>query len=143
MSSFPKLFTALSTLLLATMTFLITITIMIQPASARIVSITAPKSPLHPGDLFNVTFHTEDFIQNDFQYYVIFGLARPELPESYLWELLDNGYDLVSHGHSNTGHGTFKVPLTIPKGFTPSSPKAIYRLTAAITGTVSAKHPHK
>jgi len=133
MMFFPR---ALSILLAA---FGVVMTV-IQPASARIVSITAPKK-LNPGETFDVTFHTEDHAQNNLQYYVIFGIASPNLPENALWEVLGTGYDLVANGHSNTGHGAFNVHLTIPKGFTPPHPNTTYRLTAAVTGTVSIYIP--
>ena len=132
--SFSKILTTLSILL---GTFLVSITTMIQPASARIGSITAPKTPLHPGKSFNVTFHTEDYPTNNVQYYAIFGIAPPHSSAQALGHLLGTGYDLVAHGHSQTDSGTFNVLLTIPKNFKPSGRNAKYRLTAVVTGTVS------
>ena len=110
---------------------------LIQPASAHITGISAPKTPLNPGDSFNATFHTAGFIENNLEYYAICGLAPLTLPEFALWELLGTGYNLVTNGRSRTGSGAFNIPLTIPMGFTPSGSDAVYRLTVAVVGTVS------
>lgn len=105
------------------------------PASARIIGITAPTTPLTPGETFSVTFKTASFIQNNLQYYVVFGLAPSSYPQGALGQLLGTGYDLVANGHSSTGPGSFDVSVTIPSTFTPSD--VSYTLTAAILGSVS------
>src|SRR5258708_8284370 len=51
------------------------ITTFIVPAYSLIDSISAPKTILHPGQNFTVTFHTSIYIQNNLQFYALFGIA--------------------------------------------------------------------
>jgi len=124
-----KVFIAIAAVLLA---FLSAV-----PTSAKIVAISAPKHTLHPGDHFDVTFQTEDWIINVDEYYVIFGIEPQPAKFGGLEELLGTGYDIVAHGHSVTGHGHYNVPLRIPKTIKPSH-KTEYLLTAAVFITAGA-----
>jgi hypothetical protein len=44
----------------------------------------------------------------------------------------------VTHKHSNTSYGTFNVSVTLPKYLKQSAGNETYRLTVAVTGTVSS-----
>jgi len=118
--------------------FLITITAIIfallsvVPASAKIVSISATNRPISPGDHFSVTLHTAKSFDNVEEYYVVFGIEAEPAKSGGLGQLLGNGYDLVAHGHSTSGGGSFDVVLQIPKSLKPLHNKAKYRLTAAV-----------
>ncbi|KAF8324203.1 uncharacterized protein EI90DRAFT_3076274 [Cantharellus anzutake] len=58
---------------------------LISPALALVGSISAPTTVLHPGHKFTVTFHTSLYIQNNLQFYALFGIwPSPGLGESYL-----------------------------------------------------------
>ncbi|KAF9514682.1 hypothetical protein BS47DRAFT_1342825 [Hydnum rufescens UP504] len=112
-----------------------------QSANALITKIAGPTETLHPGQKFDVTFFTEDYIQNNLQYYAIFGVSpvggysEPNL----LGYLLGSGSDLVLSGHSNTGTGAYNVTLTIPKPFsTPNGTTQSYFLKTAVLGTIGA-----
>jgi Nis1 family len=117
-----------------------------QLAHAFITRIAGPTQTLHPDQKFNVTFFTEDYIQNNLQYYAIFGVSpvggysEPNL----LGNLLGSGSDLVLSGHSNTGYGTYNITLTIPKPFsTPNGTTQSYFLKTAVLGTVRCSCRHR
>ena len=109
----------------------------VVPASAKIVGISVPNRPVHPGDHFPVTFHTSNWIINVEAYYVVFGIEAEPATNGGLGQLLGNGYDLVAHGHGS-GPSSFDVVLQIPKSLKLPHNKAKYRLTAAILITVRA-----
>lgn len=127
---FSKLFTTFSLISAAILNT--------TPVSARITGITAPPTAFTPGQSFPVTFHTEDFIQNNSQYYVLFGLTQSSLYyESALGTLLGTGYDLVLHGDSNNNLiRSFNVTVTIPSDYDVAAPGGQYTLIAAVLGTV-------
>lgn len=104
-------------------------------AAARIVSLKAPSTTITPGKPFSVTFTTESYSENTLDFYVIFGLKEASLGNSGIGSLLGTGYDIVSHGHSDDGHGTFKVSLEVPSTWKSNVSK--WTLTAAVTTAVS------
>ena len=108
---------------------------------ARITGFTTPTATLHPGQKFNVTFITSNYITNNLQYYALFGLARgAEAIDGALGPtpLGGNGLDLVTSGHSSQGTGAFNVSLQIPKPFnTLSGGTETYTVMAVVLGTVS------
>lgn len=106
------------------------------PASAKIVGFSAPTNVLHPGDHFDVTFRTSDWIINVQDYYALFGIEQEPVANEGLGTLLGNGYDLVTHDHSITGAGTFKVPLQIPKNLEPPHKNTKYQLKTAFMSAV-------
>ena len=134
----PKSYIQLAMLnkLLITIAAVIFALLSVVPASAKIGSISVPNRPIHPGDHFQVTFHTTNWIINVDEYYVVFGIELEPATHGGLEQLLGTGYDLVAHGHSNSGVGSFDVPLQIPKSLKPPHNKAKYRLTAAVFITV-------
>jgi Nis1 family len=107
------------------------------PTEAIITRVSAPNSTLSPGHTFNVTFFTEDALINNAQYYAIFGVTPSTLPLQVVGTLLNAGFDLVTSGHSQTGHGSFPVTLAIPPGFVTQTGKTqAYILNTAVFGTV-------
>lgn len=123
---------------LITITALLFALLSVVPASARIVGFSAPTKVLHPGDHFEVTFRTSNWIINVEEYYAVFGVEQEPVTNGGLGTLLGNGYDLVAHGHSNSGTGSFKVPLQIPKNFKPPHKNTKYQLNSAVLITVRA-----
>ncbi|KAF9517619.1 hypothetical protein BS47DRAFT_1359418 [Hydnum rufescens UP504] len=107
------------------------------PTEAIITGVSAPKSTLHPGHTFNVTFFTENHIINNAQYYALFGVTPSTKPDQVMGILLNEGFDLVTSGHSQTGHGSFPVTLAIPPGFVTETGKTqAYILNTAVFGTL-------
>jgi hypothetical protein len=107
------------------------------PAQAIITSISAPTTKLHPGHKFNVTFHTSGHIINNAQYYTLFGVLPQSSPYLVMGTLLNQGFDLVTSGHSQTGVGSFNVTIEIPKGFkTVTGKTQKYVLNVGVFGTV-------
>lgn len=106
-----------------------------SPSHAHITGISTSGATLHPGHSFDVKFTTENHIINNAQYYVVFGAQKPPGTTSVVGTLFGTGYDLVENGHSETGHGSFVVKVTVPDTFDTSSGKH-YILTAAVFGTV-------
>ena len=109
-------------------------------AHALITGIAGPTHVLHPGNKFHVTFFTADYIQNNLQYYALFGISPGAgFPDpTLLGYVLGSGSDLVLAGHSNTGNGAYNVTLNIPKPFgTPNGATTSYILKTAVLGTVS------
>jgi len=107
------------------------------PSAARISGFTAPTQVLHPGQNFDVTFATQSFIQNNLQYYAIFGYTLGAGYSGSLGTLLGNGVDLVTSGHSSTGRGAYNVSLQIPESLTTTGVEE-YTLGTSILGTVGA-----
>jgi hypothetical protein len=97
------------------------------PASAKIVDITGPPVVLHPGEHFHVTAHT---------------VKDPKVEEFKAVFELDGfvigTYDLVAHGHSKSGFGSFKIPLEIPKHFKAHHKKHKYTLKTEVSDKVRA-----
>jgi Nis1 family len=117
---------------------------LLTPTEAIITRISAPTTTLHPGHKFTVTFFTEDHIINNAQYYALFGVTPSTKPEQVMGTLLNEGFDLVTSGHSQTGHGSFKVTVPIPKGFVTESGKTeAYVLNTAVFGTVCVGGIHR
>ena len=109
----------------------------VTPASARITGFSAPTKVLHPGERFNVTFHTVPWIIDVDEYYAVFGIAVQPVTNEGLGTLLGKGYDIVTHGHSESGLGSFNVLLQIPKNLSPPPRKKTkYLLTSAVLITV-------
>lgn len=108
----------------------------VPSASARIAGISAPTKVLHPGERFEVTFRTVPWIINVDEYYAVFGIAVQPVTNEGLGTLLGKGYDLVTHGHSESGLGSFKVPLQIPKNLSPPHENTKYLLKSAVLITV-------
>lgn len=109
----------------------------VTPVSARIGGISVPTKVLHPGEHFNVTFHTVEWIINVDEYYAVFGIAVQPVTNGGLGTLLGKGYDLVAHGHSESGPGSFNVLLQILKNLSPPPRKKTkYLLTLAVLITV-------
>src|SRR5260221_11535522 len=107
-----------------------------------ITGIKAPTILLRPGHKFTVTFTTENHIIQNAQYYVVFGLnpGTTPPPGTNVGEvvLTSKQGDLVEDDHSETGHGSFKVDVTLPKTFHTGSKKdEKFTLTTAILQTVS------
>lgn len=69
---------------------------------ARITGFVTPQTALQAGQNFDVTFITSNYIQNNLQYYALFGLGRgAEAHNGALGpQPLGNGVDLVTSGHS-------------------------------------------
>ena len=70
-------------------------------ASAWITGFSAyPTTPLAPGSNFTAVFNTADYIQNNAQYYTLFGAKLSTLPfnttQEYMGILLGTGMDLVT-----------------------------------------------
>ncbi|KAF9517617.1 hypothetical protein BS47DRAFT_1389609 [Hydnum rufescens UP504] len=108
----------------------------LTPTEAIITRISAPTTTLHPGHKFTVTFFTENHIINNAQYYALFGVTPSTKPDQVMGTLLGQGFDLVTSGHSQTGHGSFKVTVRIPKGFVTETGKTeAYILNTAVFGT--------
>jgi hypothetical protein len=107
-------------------------------ASAWIDSISAPTTPIAPGANFQVTFETSDYIQNNAQYYTLFGIKESSLPfaqdQTALGLLLGTGKDLVTSGHSITGDGSYKVTVQLPSTVAANTN---YTLAVAVLSTVS------
>ena len=111
----------------------------VVPTSARIVGFSGPTKVLHPGESFHVTFRTSNWIINVEEYYAVFGITPQPTTSSNLGTLLGHGYDLVAHGHSISGLGSFDVPLQIPKNLSPPPHKKTkYRLNSAVLIAVCA-----
>lgn len=123
-----------------TLTALFFALLSVVPASARIVSISGPKGVLHPGEHFEVTFHTaKPFKKNIEEYYAVFGIEEEPTKDKGLGILLGNGYDLVANGHSESGFGSFKVSLKVPKDLKlHHHRKTKFQLKAAVLFTVRA-----
>ena len=109
---------------------------LLTSASARIVGFSAPTKVLHPGEHFDVTFRTAPWIINVDEYYAVFGIAAQPVKNEGLGTLLGKGYDLVAHGHSESGAGSFKVPLQIPKQLSVPRKPTKYLLKSAVLITV-------
>ena len=113
----------------------------VVPASARIVGFSGPTKVLHPGERFHVTFHTGDWPINVEEYYAVFGITPQPTAGGNLGILLGHGYDLVAHGHSISGFGSFDVSLQIPKDLPPplaSHKTTKYLLTSVVLIAVCA-----
>jgi len=131
--------------------FILLAALLIDPTHALVDSISAPKTVLHPGEKFNVTFHTSDYIQNNLQFYALFGVAvYPGLGESFLGLPVpavgptpgadggtDGGVDLFKAGFSNSGSKGFKVTLRLPASVSPRKTTK-YTLQTGVLGTVGA-----
>ncbi|KAF9512710.1 hypothetical protein BS47DRAFT_1486123 [Hydnum rufescens UP504] len=90
-------------------------------ANAYITGIAGPTHTLHPGQKFNVTFFTEDYIQNNVQYYAIFGIAPASRPSD----------PTLSGISTRLGN--------MPKSFgTPTGAAESYFLKTAVLGTIGA-----
>jgi hypothetical protein len=125
---------------LITITALLFALLSVVPASAKIVGISATTKVLYPGEYFEVTFHTSDWIINVEEYYAVFGI-EPEpatTGDLGLGTVLGNGYDLVAHGHAISGVGSFNVQLEIPKNFKPPHKSTKYQLKTAVLIVVRA-----
>lgn len=109
-------------------------------AQAMISSFSAPTATLTPNQTFAVTFFTSNYIQNNAQYYAIFGLKPTSLglpPSDGLGPgpTLGNGFDFVQNNVSVTGTGSFNVTLQIPADW--DSEVTAWTLTSAVMNTVS------
>ncbi|KAF8319349.1 hypothetical protein DL93DRAFT_2074966 [Clavulina sp. PMI_390] len=122
---------------IATLVVLFSILATIYPVSARITGITAPPT-VHPGTPFKVTITTEDFIDQIINYYMVFGIAPQSNTNTALHTPLGTGYDLVTHKESDTGHGSFKVSVTIPSTYNPSTDGSAVNLRAVVFSAVGA-----
>ncbi|KAF8302561.1 hypothetical protein DL93DRAFT_2090564 [Clavulina sp. PMI_390] len=112
-----------------------TLSAMITPACARVVGITAPAT-VTAGTPFPVTLLTSTYIQNIYDYYVVFGIAPLDNTDSGLHTLLGLGVDLIEINEYNTNHGAFNVTLTIPTNWDSSQGNGV-NLRAAVFSTVS------
>ncbi len=129
------------------------LTTFVVPAYSLISSISAPKATLYPGQHFTVTFHTSDFIQNNLQFYALFGIApSPGYGQGSLGipvpavapipgadDRTDGGIDLYQAGLSNNnGFKDFNVTLSLPPAFvTPKQNVTKYVLQTGVLGNVS------
>jgi len=129
------------------------LTTFVVPAYSLISSISAPKATLHPGQNFTVTFHTSDFIQNNLQFYALFGISPSPGYEGSLGipvpavapipgadDRTDGGIDLYQAGLSNNnGLRNFNVTLSLPSGLvTPKENVTKYVLQTGVLGNVGA-----
>ncbi|KAF8318549.1 uncharacterized protein EI90DRAFT_3083408 [Cantharellus anzutake] len=125
--------------------------LLISPALALVGSISAPTTVLHPGHKFTVTFHTSLYIQNNLQFYALFGIwPSPGLGESYLGIPIPavgpgklgidvGGIDLWEATLANTGSKAFNVTLRLPVDLTtPGNRTTNYTLQMGVLGTVGA-----
>jgi len=118
----------------------LTLSLWAVSTQAIITAISVPNGELHAGKKFIVTIHTEGHIINNDQFYTIFGLLfipkNVKYGSGVMGDLIGNGYDLVEHKHSETGHGAFNVTLTLPKDFhTETGKRTKYTLTTSTLST--------
>ncbi|KAF8295669.1 hypothetical protein DL93DRAFT_2091666 [Clavulina sp. PMI_390] len=124
----------------STSTFLIFLTTLFatfSPAFAKVVGITAPPT-VSPGQTFPVTVETSSYIQNIYDYYMVFGIAPQTFNDSGLHTLLGLGYDLVANNEYNTAHGSFNVSITIPSDYNITTQGSAVNLRASVFSTVGA-----
>jgi hypothetical protein len=107
------------------------------PSAAKITGFSAPSKVLNPGQHVTVTFYTEDFIDQNLQFYAAFGVS-PGYYGVALGEYGPTGYDLVANGHSDTGHGSFGVLIKLPSDLIPTKTTA-YTLNVLVYGAVCAR----
>src|SRR5258707_6891355 len=127
------------------------LTTFVVPAYTLISSISAPKATLHQGQHFTVTFHTSDFIQNNLQFYALFGIApSPGYGQGSLGipvpavapipgadDKTDGGIDLYRAGLSNNGLKNFNVTLSLPSSLVTHKKKVTkYVLQTGVLGNV-------
>ena len=136
--------------LISSLLILVVITLFITPAYSLINSITAPTTVLHPGQNFTVTFHTVDYIQNNLQFYSVFGVAPyPGFGESFLGIPVpvvaphpgadggtQGGVDLLVAG-LNSHLGKFNVTLNVPSSLGGTNVTKKYTLQTGVLGNVS------
>src|SRR5258708_9559821 len=128
------------------------ITTFIVPAYSLIDSISGTKTILHPGQNFTVTFHTSIYIQNNLQFYALFGIApSPGYGQGSLGipvpavapipgadDKTDGGIDLYRAGLSNNGLKNFNVTLSLPSSLVTHKKKVTkYVLQTGVLGNVS------
>ena len=125
-------------------------TLFTTPVLALISSISVPKTVLHGGQDFIVTFHTENYIQGNRQFYALFGVAPyPGFGESFLGlpvpavgpipgadDGTEGGVDLYRAGLSNEGLAQYHITLRLPKSLAPAKTTK-YTLQTGVLGTVS------
>jgi len=128
------------------------ITTFIVPAYSLIDSISAPKTILHPGQKFTVTFHTSIYIQNNLQFYALFGISpSPGYGQGSLGipvpavapipgadDKTDGGIDLYRAGLSNNGLKNFDVTLSLPSSLVTQKKVTKYVLQTGVLGNVGA-----
>ncbi|KAF8310785.1 hypothetical protein DL93DRAFT_2230090 [Clavulina sp. PMI_390] len=127
---FPKLAATL-------LVFLLTVFSASSPSYARVVGIKVPAT-IHPGTPFPATILTESYIQNVYDYYMVFGMAPRNSAAGGLNELLGLGVDLVAINEYNTAHGAFNVSLTIPSNYNPDEGGEKVNLRASVFSTTGA-----
>ncbi|KAF8324186.1 uncharacterized protein EI90DRAFT_2365268 [Cantharellus anzutake] len=126
---------------------------LISPALALVGSISAPTTVLHPGHKFTVTFHTSLYIQNNLQFYALFGIwPSPGLGESYLGIPIpavgpvpgaDGGLGLGNFRVGPSGKGKLGIDVggidLLPVDLTtPGNRTTNYTLQTGVLGTVGA-----
>ena len=137
---------------LALLVLLVT-TVFITPAYSLVDSISAPTTVLHPGHDFTLTFHTSIFIQNNLQFYAVFGvspypgfLASLGTPVPVVGPHpgadggQQGGVDLFAAGFNSHLGNEFNVTLRLPSSLvTHKNEVTKYVLQTGVLGNVSKR----
>ncbi|KAG8858261.1 hypothetical protein FRB96_005391 [Tulasnella sp. 330] len=111
-------------------TFLVTLfTLFLASLSfARIHTVTAPAT-VKEGSHFDVTFHTESYIEQNRDYAVTLGFSTTSCFTCVGTPA--GSFDLVAQGEDDTGHGTFTEKIRAP------TTEGSYEITVNIVSAVA------